>query len=124
MIKVITKAAYRCGDLLASPWTILLFALVSLTALPQTFAAAVSHGDITVLVGWFSQNFVQLVSLAVLAFIADRQGRAAQKRGDEMYDWLSELHTSLHGLHVKTDLLHDKADALPEKVAAAAEDAS
>lgn len=119
MVKAITKAAYRCGDALASPWTILLFALVSLTALPQTLAAAIEHGDITIIVGWFSQNFVQLVSLAILAFIADRQGRAAQKRGDEMYDWLSELHTSLHGLHSKADSLHKKVDTLTDDSEAA-----
>jgi hypothetical protein len=111
LIKVITYVAYRCGDLLASPWAIVFFAFVSLTALPQTLVQAVAHGDIAGLVGWFSQNFVQLVSLAVLAFIADRQGRAAQVRGDEMYGWLSELHTSLLGLHGKADALHEKVDA-------------
>ncbi len=110
------KFAYRCGDLLASPWTILLFAVVSLTALPQTVAATVAHSDVTILIGWFSQNFVQLVSLAVLAFIADRQGRAAQLRGDEMYDWLRDLHSSLHGLHTSVHGLHKKTDSLHEKV--------
>lgn len=112
MIKVITAFAYRYAAALASPWTVLALVLVSFTALPQTIAATVQHSDITILIGWFSQTHVQLVSLAVLAFIADRQGRAAQKRGDEMYDWLSELHTSLHGLHAKADSLHTKVDSL------------
>lgn len=118
MIKAITSASYKYADALASPWTVFAFVLVSFTALPQTIAATVQHGDITILIGWFSQTHVQLVSLAVLAFIQDRQGRAAQKRGDEMYDWLSELHTSLHGLHGKADALNEKADAIHDKVGA------
>lgn len=114
MVKAITKIAYKCGDLLASPWTIVLFALVSLVALPQIINGFFGRGDVAGVVGWFSQSFVQLVALSVLAFIADRQGHAAQKRGDEMYDWLSELHTSLHGLHSKTDSLHEKVNTLTD----------
>jgi hypothetical protein len=118
MIKVITRAAFRCGDMLASPWAILLLALVSLSALPQTIGATIQHGDITVLVGWFSQNFVQLVSLAVLAFIADRQGREAQAHADDMYDWLRDIHSSLHILHGKADALHEKVDGISDDEAA------
>jgi hypothetical protein len=116
MIKVIKRIAYKCGDLLASPWTILVLALISLTAFPQAILGLLEHGDVGSLVGWFSQNFVQLVALAVLAFIADQHDHAAAVRADEMYDWLAELHTSLHGLHSKTDELGKKADAIHENV--------
>jgi len=114
MLKAITKLAYKYADVLASPWTVLAFILVSFAGLPQTVSATIEHADITILIGWFSQTHVQLVSLAVLAFTQAAQGRAAQQRGDEMYDWLSELHTSLHGLHAKADSLHKKVDGLSD----------
>ena len=101
--------ANTVGLLLASRWTILAFALVSLSALPQAIANLVGRGDLAGLVGWFSQNFVQLVALAVLAFLSDRQERLASDRNAKMYDWLLELHESLHG---KLDALHDKVDAV------------
>jgi hypothetical protein len=110
MIKVIKHVSFKCGDALASPWTILILALISLTAFPQALAGLVTHGDVGGLVGWFSQNFVQLVALAVLAFIADQHDHAAAERADDMYDWLRDLHSSLHGLHEKTDALHEKVD--------------
>lgn len=116
MIKVIKRIAYKCGDALASPWTILVLAAISLTAFPQALFGLAVHGDVGGMVGWFSQNFVQLVALAVLAFIADQHDHAAAQRADEMYDWLRELHTSLHGLHGKADAIKSKADAIHERV--------
>jgi hypothetical protein len=117
MIKVITKFAYKYGDVLASPWTIVLFVFVSFTALPQTIIETIQRGDITILISWFSQNHVQLVALPALAFVQDRQGRAAQRHAEaaqahaeEMYGWWRDVHTSMHNLHLKTDSLHEKVD--------------
>jgi hypothetical protein len=115
MIKVITRFAYKYGDILASPWTIVAFAIVSFTALPQTIIETIQRGDITILISWFSQNHVQLVALPALAFIQDRLGRAAQAHADEMYDWLRDIHSSLHILHGKADDLHTKVDGLGDE---------
>lgn len=111
MLKVITSIAYRCGDALASPWTIVFFAVVSLTALPQTITSTTGRGDITILIGWFSQNFVQLVSLAVLAFIAARQGHAAETRDQETHDKVERLFAYQEAHQKSLDALHDKVDA-------------
>lgn len=103
--------AFRYAALLANPWTIVVLTLISLTALPQTITDTVQHGDITILIAWFSQNHVQLVALGVLAFVADRQGREAKARDDEMYAWMSEWHAE----HAA------KLAAIHETVVAAAE---
>jgi hypothetical protein len=111
MLNVITAAAYRVGRMLASPWAILLLALVSLSALPQTITATIGRGDITILVGWFSQNFVQLVALSVLAFIADQQGRAAEQRDQETHDKVERLFDYQEAHQKSLDSLHEKVDA-------------
>lgn len=105
--------ANTVGKLLASRWTILAFALVSLSALPQAIINLTMRGDLAGLVGWFSQNFVQLVALAVLAFLADRQERAAATRNADMYEWLSEWHIE-HAAQLQA--LHDKVDDVAEGV--------
>jgi hypothetical protein len=114
MLKVITAAAYWCGSMLASPWAILLLAVVSLSALPQTVTSTVQHGDITILVGWFSQNFVQLVALSVLAFIADQQGRAAETRDQETHDKVERLFNYQEAHQKSLNSLHEKVDAATE----------
>lgn len=105
--------ADRAGAALSSRWAIAAFALVSLTALPQAIVGLIARGDLAGLVGWFSQNFVQLVALAVLAFLADRQERAAATRNADMYDWLSEWHIE-HAAQLQA--LHDKVDDVAEGV--------
>lgn len=107
------RFADRVGAALSSRWAIAAFALVSLTALPQAIAGLITRGDLAGLVGWFSQNFVQLVALAVLAFLADRQERAAAARNATMYEWLGDVHKALHK---KLDALHDKVEAVADGV--------
>jgi hypothetical protein len=99
-------------------WCAILFAILSVCATPGVLPAPA-----TAIFTWFTQNFLQLVLLPVIMVGGAVEARknhirakAAEHHAEEMYDWLSELHTSLHGLHSKTDELGKKADAIHENV--------
>jgi hypothetical protein len=115
---VIARVAYGAGAVLASKWAIVAFAIISLTALPQAAGALVTQGNIAPLSAWLSNNFIQLVALAILAFIADQQGRAAEQRSQDMHDKIDALFAraerrdakhaaALEALHAKLDRAGD-----------------
>jgi hypothetical protein len=73
------KAAEVITAGLSSMWTGYLFAAISLVSLP----AVLRTGDVVLIVAWLSQNFIQLVALAVLSA---GQDRAAARVAAEIHE--------------------------------------
>lgn len=69
------------ADVLGSPYTIYAFALLSLISLPAVLKA---H-DLTLLISWITQTFIQLVALAVLQAKQVLDGKHSEKIADETH---------------------------------------
>jgi hypothetical protein len=68
------------------------FGLIALISLP----AAISSGNLTIIVAWISSNFLQLVLLPVIIVGQNIQAKAADARAEATYkDADSILHESL-----------------------------
>lgn len=75
------KFASMIADGLGSPWTIYIFALLALISLP----AVLSSHDLTLIISWITQTFIQLVALSVLQAKAVIDGRHAQILAEETH---------------------------------------
>lgn len=75
------KVASFFADVLGSPYTIYAFGLLALISLPAVLKA---H-DLTLLISWITQTFIQLVALAVLQAKQVLDGKHSEKIADETH---------------------------------------
>lgn len=112
-LNVHQRVASFFADVLGSPYTIYVFALLALISLP----AVLQSGNTTVIVSWVTQTFIQLVALAVLQAkqvldgkhserVADethRNAQLAEESAEEIKDLLQEMNGILCGLNKPVD---------------------
>ncbi|NUR04447.1 MAG: hypothetical protein HOY79_50475 [Streptomyces sp.] len=96
------RLADRITTGLSSMWCAYVFTILSLLALP----AAIASHDLLVIVGWTSQNFIQLVALSVLGAGQDKAAKWTAATLSETHDaviqevaGVAELVTDLHAKH-------------------------
>jgi hypothetical protein len=105
-----------------------LFTAIALISLP----AAISTGNVIVIVSWFAQTLVQLVLLSVIMVGQGIQGAAADKRGEQTYLDAEAIiqaaaqiaeHLGAQDQHLLTqdgrlDSIADRSDALADQLTA------
>jgi len=73
-------------------WAAYIFTVIALVSLP----AALSSGNIIVIISWIAQTFLQLVLLPIIIVGQNIQGRASDKRAEQTYkDAEAILHECL-----------------------------
>lgn len=88
-------AANKAGDFLSSKTAIVIFAILPLLSLGE-IVKSLLHGDIQSFIAWLSQSFIQLVALAVLAYLARREGLRTEARDLETHDAVMDILKSIH----------------------------
>jgi hypothetical protein len=86
-------AAEKITGGLNSMWAGYLFAAISLVSLP----AVLRTGDVVLIVAWLSQNFIQLVALAILGAGQDRAAAKVAAEIHETHDLVMEELRILRG---------------------------
>lgn len=99
MAAVLARTATRVAALVGTPLCALLFAGIALVSLP----AALTTGDLVVIVGWFAQTFLQLVLLAVIQFgqnaASARSEQLIQETHDVVMGRLGSVHRTVAATH-------------------------
>lgn len=75
------KIALKLADLLGSPYMIYAFVVLACVSLPTVLKS----GDVTLIVAWIAQTFIQLVALAILQAKAVLDGVHAEHLANETY---------------------------------------
>jgi len=75
------KVALAVTAVVGTMWAAYIFAVVAFVSLP----AAISSGNLTVIIAWVSSNFLQLVLLPVIIVGQNIQGSASDKRAVQTY---------------------------------------
>lgn len=102
---------------LSSMWCAYVFTILSLLALP----AAIASHDLLVIIGWTSQNFIQLVALSVLGAGQDKAAKwtsaTLRETHDAVLQEVASVAELVADLHAKHDAVAVKVDALHEQIA-------
>lgn len=93
-----------CG-LLSSVRTAAVFAAVSLVSLP----AVLQTGSVIAIVSWFSQNFVQLVALALLGAGQNKEGAETRALLGETHDAVLPTLQAVHQIATEIHTFHTEA---------------
>lgn len=80
--KMNNKFALFITSVVGTMWCAYAFAAIAFTSLP---AALHSH-DLTILIAWLSQTFIQLVLLSVIMVGQNLQAQAGDQRSQQTYD--------------------------------------
>lgn len=95
ILSKIKKALEKAGEVITSAvgtmWAAILFALLALVSLP----AALSSGNILVIVSWLAQTFLQLVLLPIIMVGQNAHAKKAERRDNE-------THAAVMAAHLET----------------------
>lgn len=119
------RVASFFADLLGSPYTIYVFALLALISLPAVWTS----GNLTVIIAWITQTFIQLVALAVLqakqvldgrhsGIIANethKNAQLAEQNAEEIKARISAVEEHLFDIKDSLKKVGDKSIALNKK---------
>ncbi len=93
--RVNARLAVIVTNLVGSMWCAYAFAALALVSLP----AALSSGDLVVIVSWVSQTFIQLVLLSVIIVGQNVQAAATEGRAEADHRTLAAVHTLTVEIH-------------------------
>ena len=87
--------AVRITSAVGSMWAAYVFAAIALVSLP----AALTSGDLIIIVGWVAQTFLQLVLLPIIIVGQNVQAAASDARAEADHETLEAVHTLTVEVH-------------------------
>ena len=104
--------ALRITRGVGSMWCAYAFAIIALVSLP----AALSSGDLIIIVSWIAQTFIQLVLLPVIIVGQNVQAAASDKRAEADHETLTAVHAltvAVHTINEQQTLILQRLDERP-----------